>query len=187
MPHTTPPRPRSRAVGWSLTLAVLVASLLALSACQDPAGPPPTLEAGSVSFSFSGRLNGSFVADGRCYRAEGYPAADSSCSLALDLGDTIRIRAVRDPRTLRWAHANVEFPEDGSCEAPGACRIALDYLTAVGALERSFRSTEATVTILETTEDRMQGTFSGRAHDPDGEAGDTIRIYDGAFDVPVER
>lgn len=184
MPHHA--SPGRRVVGSSLTLAGVSAVFFLLGACQDPAGPPPTLEAGVVSFSFTGQYDGSFAVDGRCYWSTGYPAADPSCALALDLGDTIRIRAVRDPRTIRWAHVNVEFPEDGSCGEDG-CRIALDYLTVVGAVERSFRSTEATVTILEMTEDRMQGTFSARAIDADGEPGDTIRIYDGTFDVPVER
>lgn len=183
MPHIASP---DRRAGWLLALAAASTVLFLLGACQDPAGPPPSLEPGVVSFSFTGRYDGSFAVDGRCYWSPGYPAADSSCALALDLGETIRIRAVRDPRTIRWAHVNVEFPEDGSCGADG-CRVALDYLTAVGAVERSFRSTEATVTILEMTEDRMQGTFSGLAIDQDGEPGDTIRIYDGAFDVPVER
>lgn len=175
-----------RVFGTAAVLAAGLAGSLLVATCQDPAGPPPTLKAGVVSFSYSGQYGGMFTADGRCYWADGYPAADSACSLALDLGDTIRIRAVRAPRTLRWLHVNVEFPADGGCDADG-CRIAFDFLSAVGNVERSFRSTEADVTILEETEDRMRGTFTGRAYEVDGGVGDTIRIVDGTFDVPVER
>lgn len=181
MPHTD----RSRPGQWAMVLTA--AGFLAFAACQEPAGPPPTLAPGVITLSFSGRLNGSITADGRCYWADGYPAADSACSLALDLGDTVRLRGVRAPRTIRWAHVNVEFPESGACADPDACRIAFDFLSAAGKVEQSFRSTDATVTILEQTEARMRGTFSGRAYVPDGNPGDTIRIFDGAFDVPVER
>ena len=167
----------------------LVAGLisLALVACQEPAGLPPTLEPGVVSFEWAGPTSGTFVADGRCYWATGYPPADSACAVALDLGDTIRIRGERDPREPAWQHMNLEFPESGDCEAPGACRIAIDYLSPVGKVERTFRSTEADVTILEQTEDRMRGTFTGRVLEIEGLIADTITILDGTFDVPVER
>lgn len=181
------PSNRSRTPVRPLTLGAAVIAAFAFLACQDGAGPPPTLDPGLVTFSYTGALGGTFTADGRCYWSDGYPAADSACALALDLGDTIRIRAVRDPRTIRWIHVNLEFPEDGSCDVPGACRIAFDRITVGGKIDRSYRSSEATVTILENTADRLRGTFSGRAYDVDGEPRDTIRIVDGAFDVPVER
>lgn len=158
-----------------------------LTACQDPAGPPPTLEAGRVSFAFTGVITGSFAADGRCYWSDGYPAADSACALALDLGDTLRIRAVRAPRTIGWIHVNVEFPEDGVCAAPGDCRIAFDRITVGGKVQRSYQATDAAVSVTSQTADRIQGTFSGLALQVGGEPRDTIRITDGAFDVPVER
>lgn len=157
-----------------------------LSACQEPAGLPPTLEAGEVSFSFIGQYSGSFTADGRCYWSTGYPAADTACSVAMDLGDTIRIRGVYHPRTIKWQHVNVQFPADGSCDELGACGVALDYLNRVGVVERSFRSLEADVTIDEQTADRIRGTFTGLLFDPEGEPEDTIRISDGTFDVPVD-
>lgn len=183
MPHR--PKPHHRPTGRILVLTAVGVGLALLGACREPAGPPATLEAGALSFSYAGRLNGTFTADGRCYRSAGYPVADSACALALDLGDTVRLRAVRAPRTIRWIHVNVELPADGGCDGAETCRIAVDYLSRVGVVERSFRSSEAMVTIVEATEDRMRGTFSGRAHDPDGAAGDTIRIFDGTFDVPV--
>lgn len=171
-------------------VAVLVAAVMvtvAVVACQEPAGPPPTLAPGAVSFAYSGIDEGSVTVEGRCYWAEGYPAADSSCALALDLGDTIRIRAVRDPRTIRWIHVNVEFPEGGDCATAGACRIAFDEVNVSGAVRRSFKAPDATVTITEATEARLRGTFTGLAFDVDGDAGDTLRITGGVFDVPVER
>ena len=124
---------RSRAgLLWAAVLTMGIALPALLTACQDPAGPPPTLEAGRVSFDFTGVISGSFTADGRCYWSDGYPAADSACALALDLGDTLRVRAVRDPRTISWIHVNVEFPEDGECDAQGDCRIAFDRITVGG-------------------------------------------------------
>ena len=171
-----------------LTL-VLVAGVATggLIACQEPAGPPPTLASGAVSFDYSGIAEGSVAIEGRCYWAEGYPSADPSCAVALDLGDTIRIRGVRDPRTIRWIHVNVAFPEDGECGTAGACRIAFDEITVGGKVRRSFKAPDATVTIAEATEDRLRGTFAGLAYDVDGDAGDTLRITEGIFDVPVER
>lgn len=183
MPQTPVGRHRSP---WTLVLLVGVA-VGGPGACQEPAGPPPTLAAGAVSFAYSGIAAGSVTVDGRCYWAEGYPAADSSCALAMDLGDTIRIRAVRDPRTIRWIHVNVEFPEGGECGTAGACRIAFDEITVGGKVRRSFRAPEATVSISEATADRLRGTFAGLAYEVDGEAGDTLRITEGTFDVPVER
>lgn len=181
-----PSRSQRAAAGPALVFGLLAAALL-IAACQEPAGPPPTLASGTVAFSFSGRYSGTFTAEGRCYWSTGYPAADSACSLALDLGDTIRIRGVRDPRMLTWQHVNVEFPENGSCVDPDACRIALVYLNAAGVVERTFRSSEADVTVLEESEERMRGTFTGRAYEVGGDVGDTIRIVDGVFDLPVER
>jgi hypothetical protein len=174
-----------RSTGRALAGAAAVVGLFLLPACQDPAGFPSTLESGAVSFSYAGRLNGAFAAAGRCYESDGYPAADSACALALDLGGAIRIRAVRDPRTIRWMHVNVEFPADGTCGDPESCRIAIDYFSRVGRLEGSYRSSEAVVIIEEEAAGRVRGTFSGRAYDPRGGVGDTIRIFDGAFDVPV--
>lgn len=175
-----------RRSGVTGTALVGLVGLLLLVACQEPAGLPPTLEPGTISFDYAGPMTGTFNADGRCYWSEGYPPADTACALALDLGDTIRIRAVRNPRQADWQHMNLEFPEDGECSA-GGCRIAVDYLDSVGTVERSFRSVEASVTITAQTEDRMEGTFSGRAIEIDGLVADTITIVDGTFDVPVER
>ncbi len=174
-----------RTLCWTLPL-VFAVGLIGL-ACQEPAGLPPTLEPGVVTFDLAGPATGTFTADGRCYWSQGYPSADSACALALDLGDTIRIRAVRDPRSPSWQHMNLEFPESGECGAPDACRMAMEYLDGAGRLERSFLSTETEVTILEQTEDRMSGTFSGRMIEINGLIADTIQIVDGAFDVPVER
>ena len=179
------PARRRILIGTSPLVAALIA--LALAACQEPAGLPPTLERGVVSFQWAGPTTGTFVADGRCYWATGYPPADSACAVALDLGDTIRIRGERAPREAAWQHMNLAFPESGDCADPGACRIAIDYLSPVGKVERSFRSTEADVTILEQTEDRMRGTFTGRVLEIEGLITDTITILDGTFDVPVER
>lgn len=172
-----------------LPLGILIACAVGvgLFACQDPAGVPPTLESGRVSFSLTGPAEWTFAAEGRCYWAPGYPAADSSCAFALDMGDTIRIRAARDVRTIRWVHLNVEFPENGDCTTVGACRIGFDYLNRVGKVSQSFRSTEATVTILEATEDRMRGTFSGSVYNELSSSADTFSVVDGTFDVPLER
>lgn len=183
MPHTTH---RRRAIGGVLALAGALGFTL-FAACQEPAGPPPTLEPGSVSFSYAGGRSGTFAVDGRCYWSDGYPAADSTCALALDLGDTIRIRATRDPRTIRWIHVNIEFPESGTCDGSGGCRLGMDFLSPTGKAELSYRSTALDVTVQEMTEERLQGTFAGSAYDPDGAPRDTIRIFDGVFDVPVER
>ena len=160
-------------------LAVLVLAM----ACHDPAGPPPTLESGVVSFTYSGVQ---FTAEGRCYWAQGYPAADSSCALALDLGDTIRVRGVRAPGTNRWVHINLELPEDGSCVGADACRIAFDYLSQVGKVRASFRSRDATVVLSEQSERRLAGTFTGWVYQVGADA-DTLPVTDGVFDVPVER
>jgi hypothetical protein len=182
MPQTPTRHHRAR---WAFVLTAGVGA--AVVACQEPAGLPPTLAAGAVSFTYSGIADGSVAVEGRCYWAEGYPAADPSCALAMDLGDTIRIRAVRDPRTIRWIHVNVEFPEDGECDAPDACRIAFDEITVGGKVRRSFKAPEATVSISEATANRLRGTFTGLAYEVDGDAGDTLRITEGVFDVPVER
>lgn len=176
-----------RALLWAVGLAAGITIPALLTACQDPAGPPPTLASGRVSFDFSGAINGSFTADGRCYWSDGYPTADSACALALDLGDTLRIRAVRDPRTISWIHVNVQFPEDGVCAVPGDCRIAFDRISVGGKVQRSYQAADAAVSITSQTADRVQGTFSGLAQEVDGEPADTVRITDGAFDVPVER
>ncbi len=176
-----------RALLWAVALVAGIAIPALTTACQDPAGPPRTLEAGRVSFDFSGAINGSFTADGRCYWSDGYPAADSACALALDLGDTLRIRAVRDPRTISWIHVNVQFPEDGECDVSGDCRIAFDRITVGGKVERSYQADSAALAVTSQTADRVQGTFSGLAQEVDGDPGDTVRISNGAFDVPVER
>ena len=170
----------------SASLHTALLSALLVWACQPPAGPPPTLEAGAVSHEYTGGMLGTFSADGRCYWSTGYPPADDACAVALDLGDTVRIRAVRAPRTAGWQHMNLEFPEDGPC-AGGGCRIAVDFLDAAGDVERSFRSVEADVTISQRTGNRMSGTFSGRAVEIDGLVRDTIGIVNGTFDVPVRR
>lgn len=183
-----PFRPHARrAVFTGLALAAGLAGLAV--ACQDPAGLPPTLEPGLVSFSFQGPMSGSgtFVADGRCYSSRGQPPADSACAVAVDLGDTLRLRAVRHPRTIRWQHVNVDVPVGASCEGGDACGIAFDMLNRAGVVEQSFRSMESVVTVIEETEGRMRGTFSGKAYRVGGRAGDTLRIEGGTFDVPVER
>jgi hypothetical protein len=170
----------------SAFLTVVLVGLIGL-ACQEPAGLPSTLESGVVTFELAGPATGTFTAEGRCYWSQGYPPADTACALALDLGDTVRIRAVRDPRTAAWQHMNLEFPASGECGEPGACRMAMEYLNAAGALERSFLSTETEVTVLDEREGWMSGTFSGRMIEVNGVIVDTIQIVSGAFDVPVVR
>lgn len=175
---------RPRLSGILLVAAVLAGPVL-VTACQEPAGPPPTLESGVVTFLYDGVR---FTAEGRCYDAIGYEAADSSCALALDLGDTLRVRGARDPRTNRWVHINVELPESGECAEADACRIAFDYLSRTGKVERSFRSSTAEVIIEERTEDRVRGTFTGQIYPLDlTSTVDTLPLTDGAFDVPVVR
>ena len=175
-------RPRSSGIP---LVSAAAAALFILTACQEPAGPPPTLESGVVTFLYDGVR---FTAEGRCYDAIGYQAADSSCALALDLGDTHRVRGVRDPPTNRWVHMNVELPESGGCGEVDACRIAFDYLSPTGNVERSFRSSTAEVVIEERTEDRVRGTFTGEIYPQDlTSTADTLPLTDGAFDVPVVR
>lgn len=181
-----PSSPRRLSLPFSIVGAALVAAGVA-TACQEPAGLPPTLDSGSVSFTLSGRLSGTITAEGPCYFSEGYPPAESSCALALDLGDTLRIRAIRDARSLSWVHVNLDFPPSPDCFVPGTCGLAMDFLTSTGKVDDAWRATFIRITVQEETEDRLRGFFSGRAELVGGEAADTVRIIDGTFDVPVER
>ena len=168
--------------------AMLIAAALLAAACGEPAGPPPTLDPGAVSFDYAGPAgSATFDADGRCYWSPGYPAADSTCALALDQGDTILIRATVYPRTIKWQQVNLRFPADGTCADPDACAIALDYMNRAGAVLQSLRSIEAAVTIEEETERRIRGEFSGLLFRVGSEPWDTLRISGGRFDLPVER
>ena len=166
-------------------VALLLAGLMLPVSCQDPAGVPPTYEPGTVTFTFTGQGTGSFSAVGACYRSTGYPAADTACAIAFRTGDTLRVRAVIDPFEFAWRHVNVDVPSDGECDPPEACRISFDFLTNAGKVERSYLSTEASVTITEETADRLRGTFTGRLEVPGGTVEDTLRIADGIFDVPL--
>ncbi len=182
MPHPSPPRPSQILRGVLLPVAVA----LLVTACQDPAGPPDTMEAGVVDFDYIGPASaGSFTADGRCYWAPGYPTADSACAVAMDRGDTILIRGSLHPRTIKWQQMNLQFPADGQCTGGTSCRIALDYLNRGGTVLQELRSLEADVTILEETGGRIRGTFTGLLYRVGGLASDTMRIAAGTFDVPV--
>lgn len=182
MPSYTPIR---RLVGLGLIPVLGLLGLFFLNGCQDPAGTPPTFEPGTVSFSFTGQGDGSFTAEGPCYRSTGYPSADTACAVAFPVDDTVRIRAVLDPREFAWRHVNIDVPSDGECDPPGACRIAFDFLTTAGKVERSYKSTDADVVITERLADRLRGTFSGRLEVPGGTVEDTLRVHDGVFDVPI--
>ena len=168
----------------TLISAALIAAAAGFVSCHEPAGPPSTLDAGQVAFDFFGQVDGRFEAEGQCYYARGYPAADPSCALALERGDTLRLRGSREPWTIRWGHLNVDFPRDGECGAV-PCRIALDFLDRAGSIQAGYRSTEATVVVTERTADRVRGTFSGHLANPNGTRFDTIRIENGTFDVPI--
>lgn len=182
MPHLSPPRPSPTLPGLLLTVVLG----LAAAACQDAAGPPPYMEAGVVDFDYIGPAStGSFTADGRCYWAPGYPTADTACAVAMDRGDTILIRGSLHPRTAKWQQMNLQFPSDGQCVDTASCRIALDYLNRGGTVLQQLRSRDADVTVLETADGRIRGTFTGLLYRVGGLDSDTMRIANGTFDVPV--
>lgn len=186
-------------------VALLLATVLA--GCQDsPTGEQADLR-GSLSFTYRGRITGSFAADGRLTSPAGAVILPNGAAAAVRRSNTVTLVAARrgagttaDVFTLGLGDADragTYSIDPLTCNDGGGatCRIgafgpALDPAVAIdptlpAVADKAYVLVLGSVRITEISARRVRGEFSGTAalaNDPLH----PLTIADGRFDVPIQ-
>jgi hypothetical protein len=179
-------------------LPLLLVLLLPLTACgkDDPVGPDPK---GTLSFTYSGDISGTFSASGEPKPDAGdFPQTEFAAAQA-ENGNVliIGLRPTQQPKFDYFGIAleGVTSPKTVQvCAQPtgGACP-AVFYLRGFNGngdtFDQAYVFTSGSVTISEINAERVRGSFQGTAIFISGSGqpsfGRTITVTNGQFDVPV--
>ena len=186
----------------------LLAATLVLGACDgDSTGSDPAKQ-GTLAFSYTGAVSGSFEAAGKYDRAEDFDLNGSEFGIAIvgpnPAGGTDFVSVVAFSQTGKqtgelvvlgfpYASAGTTLEFSGAaCEdvndCPGGFFIRdLDVQSQDGGPDARFFFLESgAITITEVTADRIRGTFTAHGiEDVGSETPGEIEIVSGSFDVPL--
>jgi hypothetical protein len=174
-----------------------------LAGCGDAGGPVVPDPAGSLSFSYSGAVSGSFTATGELSLLEISPEPQTGAA-AMREGDMLVIAAshVRDDGradlftiTLSGAHQPGAYALDAAgCaqQPPTSCRLAMllrdvepAALGRPGLLDEAYIFVLGQVTITALSSARVRGTFHATGFSAAAAGQPPVTLTNGSFDVPV--
>lgn len=187
-------------------LSLLVALTLPLAGCGDDGNPAGPGAEGSLSFTYSGDISGTFaVSGGKGREGERYPRNEFAAASRSRSGGFVRIDGVRPTQ-----HPKLDFVGMSLLGVTGPKTITVCAIAAVApdcadvqfTLGENVTSsgldpdhvyvfTSGSVTVSEITAERVRGTFqgTGASIEPMGQVNfaRTIAVTNGQFDVPVVR
>jgi hypothetical protein len=180
-------------------LFLLLALVLPLAACGDDDNPIAPDKTGSLSFTYSGDMSGTFSVSGEAnFDNADYP--QNAFAAAQTEGGAVSIAGIRPTQPPKFDFAGIELEGVTGprtiqvCAQPtgGACPLVFFLLGFNGngdTFDQGYVFTSGSVIISEINAERVRGSFQGTAlfisgtGQPDFTR--TITVTNGQFDVPV--
>lgn len=181
-------------------LPLFFALLLPLVACSGEDDPIAPNKVGSLSFSYSGDISGTFSVSGEANIDDNdYP--QNAFAVAQAEGGEVSIAGIRPTQRPKFDFFGIELADVAAprtiqvCALPtgGACPVIFFLLGAnsdTEAVDQAYVFTSGSVVISGISAERVRGSFSGTAVLLNLATGQpnlarTITVTNGQFDVPV--
>lgn len=180
--------------------AALTGAITLLAACNDSTGSA-SADRGSLAFSYSGSMNGSYSTAGKFQRTGGASFAKQPFAVALRSTQggqaAVQLLAYEPTSSTKGHLMLVAFPgvtgtgtftfDDESCNEDDSCPFAIVAFDTNPDVEmddsQAFIFSAGTLTVTSAADGHLRGTFSGTAESLGGD--EVLTISGGTFDVPV--
>jgi hypothetical protein len=171
-----------------MTLFVLLLQVL-LASCSGapPTGPQPT-ESGSMSFTFTGALEGSFTVDGAHPGLSDQPTTSAGALPSVG-GDRLMLSGIRlHGSVLDALNLEVALPSEPGTFAAGSTSTFSYGQSLETGVGQYYVISSGEIVVSEISESRIRGSFAAVAErnvyfpEPMTER---IEITDGRFDLPI--